>query len=67
MFTINKLECGAHRVVHYFGGYSPVCVDTREDALSLCRIRLNKCREHEFDKEPLTIIKVPFINFWIVW
>lgn len=36
-------------------------------ALSLCRLRLNKCRTHEFDKDKLIVIKVPFVKLWLVW
>jgi hypothetical protein len=67
MITIKKLKCGAFRVVHHLSGYNTICYPKLKDALDLCRLRLGKCKEHETDKEPLTIIKVPFINFWIIF
>ena len=43
-----------------------VSYETLDMALNLCRIRLDKCRASEFDPEPLSILKVPFIKTWIV-
>jgi hypothetical protein len=35
--------------------------------INLCRLRLNKCKKHENDKDTLVIIKVPFIDFWFAF
>ena len=67
MIKITKIECGAYKVTHLFDNYSPVMYATLYEALNLCRLRLNKCRKHETDKDPLIIIKVPFVNLWLVW
>ena len=66
MTTIKQNDNGI-AVTFHGTGCSVVEVRTLEMAKDLCRVRLNKCKAHEFDKETLTIIKVPFVNLWLVW
>lgn len=52
---------------HIASSYSDMQYKDFGILLNLCRVRLGKCKQHEDSKEPLTIIKVPFIGLWLVW
>lgn len=63
------VNVGNGSIVSYDKGEEGMCGydEGYLSAIRLCRLRLNKCRAHEFDKDKLIIIKVPFIGLWLVW
>ena len=66
MISLKQISNG-FAVTFHGTEFSVAEVRTFEMAKDLCRLRLEKCRKSEFAEEPLTIIKVPFRNMWLVW
>jgi hypothetical protein len=63
MLTIRKLGCGAYKVHHMFTNHSDLMYETLQKALDLCRLRCNT----NLKENKIKVIKVPFINLWLVW
>ena len=63
MLVIKQTEQQGYKVKHLFSEYSDVTYEDYGKALELCSLRCHK----SLSFEDLKVIKVPFINLWLVW
>ena len=62
MITIKKNMCDFYEV-KIWGTNCVVLQNNLQNAIELCRLRLNKT----LAQDNLKVIKVPFVNLWLVW
>lgn len=62
MITIKKNMCDFYEV-KIWGAGCVVLQEKFEHAIDLCRLRLGTTLQ----ENKITVIKVPFVNLWLVW
>ena len=62
-FYIIKEEQEKHKAFSLFDNFSPVYYNSEQDAIELCRMRLNKT----LMENNLKMYKIPFTKITILW